>query len=78
MLVSSAKSSYDARKNEVAEMSSEIVVIDRLLARYGPETGEIRAEFRQFVEIGLDRMWPSEASREAELKPGDHAKIAVD
>ncbi len=42
MLVSSAKSTYDARKNEVAEMSSEIVTIDRSLERYGPETGKIR------------------------------------
>jgi len=78
MLVSSAKSSYDARKNEVAEMSSEIVVIDRLLARYGPETGEIRAEFRQLVESSLDRIWPSGTSRQAELRPGDHAENAVD
>jgi len=58
MLVSSAKSSYDACKNEVAEMSSEIVVAE--------------------VEAGLDRIWPSETSRAAELRPGDHAEIAVD
>jgi formate-dependent nitrite reductase membrane component NrfD len=35
MLVSTAKSSYDTRKNEVAEMSSRIVAIDLLLANYG-------------------------------------------
>ena len=78
MLVSSAKSSYDASKNEVAEMSAEIVSLDRLLARYGPETGEIRAEFRQLVEFGLDRIWPSEASRHSELRPEDHSETIVD
>ncbi len=78
MLVSSAKSSYDASKNEVAEMSTEIVTIDRLLARYGPETGELRAEFRQLVEFSLDRIWPSETSRHAELKPGDHGQTLAD
>jgi hypothetical protein len=78
MLVSSAKSSYDASKNEVAEMSTEIVSIDRLLARYGPETGEIRTEFRQLVEFGVDRIWPSEASRHAELRPEDHGQILAD
>ena len=78
MLVSSAKSSYDARKNEVAEMSSEIVNIDHLLARYGSETGEIRVEFRQLVEAGLDRVWPSQASRHADLRPQDHAEILFD
>jgi hypothetical protein len=77
MLVSSAKSSYDARKNEVAEISAEIIAIDRLLAKYGPETGEIRAEFRQLVVAGLDRIWPSEASRQVDLRPGDHAEAVV-
>jgi hypothetical protein len=75
MLVSSAKSSYDARKNDVAEMSSEIVNIDRLLGRYGPETADLRAEFRQTVEFGLYRIWPKQASLHAELRPGDRGEI---
>jgi hypothetical protein len=58
MLVSSAKSSHDARKNEVADMSTKIVEIDRLLAGYGPEIWEIRAEFRRQVEAGVERIWP--------------------
>jgi hypothetical protein len=78
MLISSAKSSYDARKNEVAEMSSEIVAIDRSLAKYGPETGEIRAEFQQTVAGGLERIWPRQASRKFELRPGEHGEILVD
>ncbi len=78
MLVSSAKASYDTSKNEVAEMSSDIVAIDRLLAKYGSETGEIRAEFRQVVEFGFDRVWPRDASRHTELRPGDHGEILAD
>ena len=77
LLVSSAKSSYDARKNEVAEMSSEVVNIDRLLGKYGPETEDIRAEFRRTVEFGLYRIWPKEA-RLAELRPGDRGEILAD
>jgi len=69
MLVSTAKSSYDTRKNEVAEMSSRVVAIDQLLASYGPETKEVRAELREIVIVGLDRIWPGEASRQADLKP---------
>ena len=78
MLVSSAKSSYDARKNEVAEISTEIIAIDRLLAKYGPEAGEIRAEFRQLVVAGLYRIWPNEASRQVDLRPGEHGEAVVD
>jgi hypothetical protein len=78
MLISSAKTSYDARKNDVAEMSSEIVSIDRLLAKYGPETAEIRAEFRKTVEFGIYRVWPKEASLHAELKPGSGGEALAD
>jgi hypothetical protein len=75
MLVSSAKSFYDARKNEVAQMSTQIVVIDRSLAGYGPETGEIRAQFRQLVEVGVERVWPRQRSLRVDLKPTDHGQI---
>ena len=72
MLVSSAKTSYDARKNEVALMSSQVVAIDRLLANYGPETKELREGLRAQVEAGIDRIWPSQASRQAQLRPTEN------
>jgi hypothetical protein len=78
MLVSSAKSSYDARKNEVAEMSTQIVVIDRLLAGYGPETAEIRVQFRQLVEVGIERIWPRQGLQPFDLKPTDHGQTLVE
>jgi hypothetical protein len=75
MLVSSAKSSHDARKNEVAEMSTKIVTIDRLLAGYGPEIGTIRAEFRRLVEVGVDRIWPHRDALPFDLKPAGDGQI---
>jgi len=78
MLVSSAKGSYDARKNEVAEMSSEILTIDRLLAQYGEETGDIRVQFRHVVEDGVARIWPKDGVGSGELRPGANAEILLD
>jgi hypothetical protein len=78
MLVSSAKSSYDARKNEIAEMSAQVVNIDRLLARYGPETAEIRGQFRQVVKANLDRIWPSQGPQQSELRPGGLGEALFD
>jgi hypothetical protein len=75
MLVSSAKSSHDSRKNEVADMSAKIVEIDRLLAGYGPEIGEIRAQFRQLVEVGVERIWPRRGALPFDLKPTGHGQI---
>jgi hypothetical protein len=78
MLVSSAKSSYDARKNDVAEMSYEILAVDRVLAKFGPDANQLRGEFRQTVEFGLYRIWPKEASQRAELRPADRGQTLVD
>jgi hypothetical protein len=78
MLVSSAKSSYDARKNEVADMSMQIVLIDRLLAGYGPGTAEIRVQFRQLVEVGVERVWPRQASLPLDLRPTDQSQILIE
>ena len=77
MLVSSAKSSYDARKNDVAEMSYEVLAIDRVLAKFGPDASELRGEFRQVVEFSLYRIWPKEASQHAELRPADSAGTLI-
>ena len=78
MLVSSAKVYYDARKNDVAEISSEIVAIDQTLARYGTETREIRMEFRQLVQAGLDNTWPGDSSHRSELRPRKQGEIVLD
>jgi hypothetical protein len=69
MLVSSAKTFYDGEKNQVAEMASQIVLLNDLLAVYGPETEPTRIEARQFVEDAVDRIWPKEKSQQFQLRP---------
>ena len=78
MLVSSAKGSYDARTNEVAEISSQVVTIDRMLSKYGTETAEMRAQFRLLTEAWVNRIWPAQAPVHVELKPRDEGEILVD
>src|SRR5580765_1852264 len=48
LMVSSAKSSYDAQKNELTQMSARVIMLDRVLANYGPETKEAR----EILKIG--------------------------
>jgi hypothetical protein len=38
LLIASAKGSYDAQSAELTQMSAKIILLDRLLAHYGPET----------------------------------------
>src|SRR5262245_816919 len=58
LLVASAKSSYDLQKTEVAEVASKVIILDRLLANYGPEQNESRQLLRGIVVRALNTMWP--------------------
>ena len=69
MLVSSAKTFYDGEKNQVAEMSSQVILMDDLLAVYGPETKQARIQARGFVEDAVGRIWPKEKTELSQLKP---------
>jgi hypothetical protein len=69
LLVSSAKSFYDAQSAEVTAMSSEIVMLDRVLAHYGPEAKEARDRLRSNVIDTLDSIWPQERRRPSEGAP---------
>jgi hypothetical protein len=74
MLVSTANSSYQDRKNELAEMGSNFVLVDSLLASYGPETKSIRLELRDLAQRGLERVWPSDAPQ-GSLQPLNNSQL---
>lgn len=69
MLVSSAKASYDGQKLLVAQISSDIILLDHELALYGPETGSIRIQEREGVEAAANRVWPVGSSIQGTLRP---------
>ena len=75
LLIASAKGSYDTQKAEVAELSAKVIFLDRVLARYGPETKEIRNLLRGSVEREIDRVWPKDRARAPQLEPGGSAGI---
>jgi hypothetical protein len=69
LLISSAKSAYDTRSNELVQMSADIVVLDRVLARYGPEAKDARALLRRSVAAGIERFWPANGAQAAGFNP---------
>ena len=36
LLIASAKSTYDTRRSQLLQVSADIILLDRLLANYGP------------------------------------------
>lgn len=63
LVTASAKSTFDSLTEAVNTSAIKLLTLDRTLARYGPETAEIRAEIKRVVEIRVERTWPSDASR---------------
>src|SRR5262245_59236501 len=57
LLVSSAKSSFDAMNTAIASAGAKIIMFDRTLANYGPEANEARHQLRQTVAGAIDRIW---------------------
>ncbi len=69
LLVASAKSSYDQQRNEMTEMSSKIVLLDRVLAHYGPETNPERNLLRDAATRILETTWPKDNVGHSHLEP---------
>ena len=69
LVTASAKSSFDAVDTDVKNTAMDVLTLDRLLARYGPETGQIREALQQAVASRIDTIWPQSSSRPAHLKP---------
>ena len=57
LLVASAKQYYDAQSDELNAMSAKIVLLDRVLAHYGPETREARDLLRSDLVLMLNQLW---------------------
>jgi hypothetical protein len=65
LLIASAKGSFDTQNNEVKEAAANILVLDRTLAHYGPETKETRDLIRGAVAFRLVLTWPEDGSSPA-------------
>ena len=63
LVTASAKSSFDEVTFAVESGARDVLTLDRLLARYGPETSEIRAAFKDAVARRIDMIWPQGSSR---------------
>jgi hypothetical protein len=69
LLISSAKSAFDTRSNQLVQVSADIILLDRALARYGPETKEARAVLHRSVAGTVERFWPAEGDKPIAIDP---------
>lgn len=60
LLVSSAKGSLDSINTELTQEGARIILLDRVLADYGPEAKNVREMLRSGLVNTVKRVWPRE------------------
>jgi hypothetical protein len=57
LLIASAKSAYDTKASEVSQITADIVMIDQLLAEFGPEAKSAREQLRGSANGMVQKLW---------------------
>ena len=76
--LSSGKTYFDAQEQEVMGMRSKTVLLDNVLAHYGPEAKGAREALRNSVQEVLNHVWPRELSSESTWAPTDEESQLYD
>jgi hypothetical protein len=76
LMTASAKSSFDIQNSETVRSAADIIQLDRALARYGPETKEIRDLLRRVVAFRIHLTWPEDGSKPGNLDSPEMTRAA--
>jgi hypothetical protein len=74
LITASAKSLFDADDAGVKRSATDVLTLDRQLARYGAETKEIREQLRSLLEHRLNATWPEDGSTQVAVDPSDKTR----
>jgi hypothetical protein len=75
LLIAAAKGSFDTQTSQVRQITANLILLDNILAQYGPETRAIRGQIRSTIDPFADGLWrekeagttgPVETNAEAE------------
>nr|WP_294514544.1 DUF4239 domain-containing protein [uncultured Rhodopila sp.] len=69
LLIASASNSYDGQQSEVQSLAANVILLDRVLAFYGPEAQPAREALQEAAADLHEQIWPSDSPRAANLDP---------
>jgi hypothetical protein len=67
LLIASAKNSFDLANDGLRTSAARIVLLDRTLAQYGPETKPLRDALRTSMAARISELFPKDPSQRAAL-----------
>jgi len=63
LLISSANASFNSQRDEIRQMTANIILVDQLLEQYGAEAREARQLLRRSIPAMVDRLWSDGATK---------------
>src|SRR5262245_53492509 len=67
LLVASAKGSFDKMNDGLVQMAGKIILLDRVLALYGPDTNEIRGQLKSNFTTVVELLFSGDAAKVMQL-----------
>jgi hypothetical protein len=57
LLIAAANGSFDTQTSQVRQITADLILLDNILAQYGPEARAIREQIRSTVDPFADGLW---------------------
>src|SRR6516225_1164325 len=57
LLIGAAKGSFDTQTGQVRQITADLILLDNVLAQYGPEARAVREQIRSTVDPFADGLW---------------------
>jgi hypothetical protein len=70
MLIASASASYNQQSGELESFSVNVVLLDKMLEAYGPQTNPARAELKAAMEQAHARLWSPNGPKNINFQAG--------
>ena len=77
LLIASANSTFQTQSTQVQQLTANIVLLDRTLAQYGPETDLARNLLRRGVASMADRIWRENGADSGKVAPFEASAAAL-
>lgn len=69
LLIATAKSSFESQDAAVKHTAARVLLLDHMLANYGPETKAVRQLLQDTMALRLQAIWPEDRSQHAKFDP---------
>lgn len=66
-LITSARGAFETTTAEVGELSANLILLDRVMAHYGPPVEPARDLLRRYTALKIEMTWPKDRTRKVVL-----------